>query len=53
MALSDDLPRVLSGNVADRDAVAEGVAGIGGKFPLYAGLFLADFKQQCIERELR
>lgn len=28
------------------DAVAEGVAGIGGKFPLYAGLFLPDFKSR-------
>ena len=26
------------------DAVAEGVKGIGGKFPLYAGLYLSDFK---------
>jgi hypothetical protein len=26
------------------DAVAEGVAGIGGRFPLYAGLYLPDFK---------
>lgn len=26
------------------DAVAEGVKGIDGKFPLYAGLFLPDFK---------
>jgi hypothetical protein len=26
------------------DAVAEGVRGIGGRFPLYAGLFLGDFK---------
>jgi uncharacterized lipoprotein YddW (UPF0748 family) len=26
------------------DAVSEGVKGIGGKFPLYAGLFLPDFK---------
>ncbi len=26
------------------DAVAEGVKGIGGKFPLYAGLYLPDFK---------
>ena len=26
------------------DAVAEGVNGIGGKFPLYAGLYLPDFK---------
>lgn len=28
------------------DAVAEGVTGIGGKFPLYAGLFLPDFKNR-------
>ena len=26
------------------DAVAEGVSGINGKFPLYAGIYLADFK---------
>jgi hypothetical protein len=26
------------------DAVAEGVAGLCGRFPLYAGLFLSDFK---------
>ncbi len=26
------------------DAVAEGVRGIGGKFPLFAGLYLPDFK---------
>lgn len=26
------------------DAVAEGVRGIGGKFPLYAGLYIPDFK---------
>ena len=26
------------------DAVAEGVKGIGGKFPLYAGLYLPNFK---------
>ncbi len=28
------------------DAVAEGVRGIGGKFPLYAGLYIPDFKSQ-------
>ena len=28
------------------DAVAEGVRGIGGRFPLYAGLYLADFKNE-------
>lgn len=28
------------------DAVAEGIARIGGKFPLYAGLFLPDFKSR-------
>lgn len=28
------------------DAVAEGVKGIGGKFPLYAGIFLPDFKSK-------
>jgi hypothetical protein len=26
------------------DAVAEGVKGIGGKFPMYAGLYMPDFK---------
>jgi hypothetical protein len=26
------------------DAGAEGVKGIGGKFPLHAGLYLPDFK---------
>jgi uncharacterized lipoprotein YddW (UPF0748 family) len=26
------------------DAVAEGVRGIGGRFPLYAGLYMPDFK---------
>lgn len=28
------------------DAVAEGVKGIAGKFPLYAGLYLSDFKSK-------
>jgi hypothetical protein len=28
------------------DAVAEGVQGLQGRFPLYAGLFLPDFKNQ-------
>ncbi len=28
------------------DAVAEGVKGIGGKFPLYAGLYMPDFKSE-------
>lgn len=39
-------------------AVAEGVRALGGKFPLYAGLFLSDFKNdaevgQGIENALR
>ncbi|MES2892197.1 MAG: family 10 glycosylhydrolase [Bacteroidota bacterium] len=29
------------------DAVAEGVKGIHGKFPLYAGLYLPDFKNEA------
>lgn len=28
------------------DAVAEGVKGLHGRFPLYAGLFIPDFKNQ-------
>jgi hypothetical protein len=29
------------------DAVAEGVKGINGKFPMYAGLYMPDFKNEA------